>query len=588
MKISNIKVNNYRNLRTVDLDTNNVVILIGDNNSGKSNLLRAITLPFMNHDIGAVNKNLGWQDINSASKQDYYSFIEENLEEIKSSVCELDKFIDHIPSVSVEVTLTPQKIAEEYYVRNWINNLDDDTPSFTIKYEYKVEDPQDLLRHISDILKDVDSIDDLKMNLLPIEFYKHQTIIPTTNEKVSYTDLAYFKYNALAAERDDFSNKASQLGSKSLVSLLHSKMNTDDKKKVEKSYETFFNDLKNISSLEEVFNWQETSDLENAKDFFGKITLLPNVPSMSSLLNNVRLGYGDEYLNSQGLGYRNLIYLFVMLNSLSIESDVALNILTIEEPEAHLSVSNEHLLASFINTTMSNNHQLQLFISTHSSEFLNKLELKNVAIVAEGKTYALKNELEGDQLDYLAKKPNLDFLKFLYSRKCILVEGPTEEMLIKSYLSTQTKQLNDIEVISLHKGFKNMLDIWLKVNQNTNHKIGIIRDFDNQIKAKEDHETYNHHPNIYITTTQEYTLEPEFVNTSNNFQKLKKYFSTKYGWEDIDTNEKLSDKWMGAKMDTMLHFCQDIETEELKDVVMPNHISEVIHFLKTGEKMCIL
>jgi len=38
----------------------------------------------------------------------------------------------------------------------------------------------------------------------------------------------------------------------------------------------------------------------------------------------------------------------------------------------------------------------------------------------------------------------------------------------------------------------------------------------------------------------------------------------------------------------MLRFCQDIETEELKDVVMPNHISEVIHFLKTGEKTCIL
>lgn len=274
-----------------------------------------------------------------------------------------------------------------------------------------------------------------------------------------------------------------------------------------------------------------------------------------------------------------------MLNSLSIESDVALNILTIEEPEAHLSVSNEHLLASFINTTMSKNNQLQLFISTHSSEFLNKLELKNVAIVAEGKTYALKNELEGDQLDYLAKKPNLDFLKFLYSRNCILVEGPTEELIIKSYLSRQMKQLNDIEVISLHKGFRKMLDIWLKVNQNISHKIGIIRDFDNQNKAKEDHENYNQYPNIFVTTTQEYTLEPEFVNTSTNFEKLKTYFSTKHGWEDIDTKEKLSDKWRGAKTDTMLHFCQDIETDELKDVVMPNHISEVIHFLKTGEKI---
>lgn len=585
MKISNIKVDNYRNLRKVDIDTNNVVVFIGDNNSGKSNLLRAITLPFINHQIGSFHKNLGWQDLNSDAKQEYYSFIENHLDIIKDKECELNDFLSYIPSVSVEVSFTPQDLSEEYYVRNWTNNLDANPPSFSIRYEFKVEEPQDLLNHVSGVLQDVDSIESLKMNLLPIEFYNYQIIIPAKNEKVSFAELSYFKYNSLAAERDDFSNKASQLGSKSLVSLLHSKMNSSDKKKVEQSYETFFNELKDISSIEEVFNWQETSDLENARDFFEQITLLPNIPTMNSLLNNVRLGYGDEYLNTQGLGYRNLIYLFVMLNSLSIESDVALNILTVEEPEAHLSVSNEHLLASFINTTMSNNNQLQLFISTHSPEFLNKLELKNVAIVVEGKTYALKKQLEEDQLDYLAKKPNIDFFKFLYSRRCILVEGPTEEMLIKSYLSTQTDQLHDIEVISLHKGFRDMMDIWLKVNEGSNYRIGIIRDYDNQPKAQQHHEEYNHHSNVCVATTQEYTLEPEFVKTGGNFDKLKAYFSTEHSWSEIDTEGQLSEKWEQAKTDTMLRFCRDIGTDILKDVEMPPHISKVIHFLKTGEKL---
>ncbi len=61
-------------------------------------------------------------------------------------------------------------------------------------------------------------------------------------------------------------------------------------------------------------------------------------------------------------------------------------------------------------------------------------------------------------------------------------------MLIKSYLAYQKNSLNDIEVISLHKGFKSMLDIWLKVNKNTAHRIGIIRDFDNQANAQQEHE----------------------------------------------------------------------------------------------------
>lgn len=296
------------------------------------------------------------------------------------------------------------------------------------------------------------------------------------------------------------------------------------------------------------------------------------------------LGFGEEYLNTQGLGYRNLIYLLVMMNSLELKSDIALNILTIEEPEAHLCISNEHLLASFINSILSSTEQLQLFISTHSSEFLNKLELENVSIVSEGNSFSLKSELDEEQLGYLAKKPNLDFLKFLFSRRCILVEGTTEEMLIKSYLSSQANVLNDIEVISLHKGFTKMLDIWLKVNEKLSNRIGIIRDYDNEPNAQKAHEAYNKYSNIYVTTTTEYTLEPEFVNTSDNFEKLKEYFTNNHGWPNFKTAEELSDKWRNSKANTMLQFCKDFGKGELASVELPQHISKVLKFLRDGEK----
>ncbi|KAI4445904.1 DNA replication and repair protein RecF [Eubacterium plexicaudatum ASF492] len=47
MKISRLIINNYRNLRNIDIHINDIVALIGENNSGKSNLLRAVTLPFL-------------------------------------------------------------------------------------------------------------------------------------------------------------------------------------------------------------------------------------------------------------------------------------------------------------------------------------------------------------------------------------------------------------------------------------------------------------------------------------------------------------------------------------------------------------
>ncbi|EGQ3940672.1 ATP-dependent nuclease [Staphylococcus pseudintermedius] len=585
MLISKAFIKGYRNLKEIELELNRMVIFIGENNSGKSNILKAITLPFLNNEIGSVNKNLRWDDINNELKEVYFEFIKSNIEKIMNDQIEISEFQEVVPTVLVRVTFTP-KGSDEFFVRKWNNSLDDIEGLYQIEYRYIIENTKQLLEHLKIILdgKTQDDIDKMKLNLLPIEMYRYSVVIPKTNEQVAFTDLSNFKYDSLAAERDDFSQKNTQLGSQALVSLLQNKLGNEQKIKVEASYGRFFEDLKEISNLEGIFNWQENSDIENAKEFFEQISLLPNMPSISSLLNNVKLGIGDEYLHSQGLGYRNLIYLLVMMNSLEVNSEAALNILTVEEPEAHLCISNEKLLTSFINTNINSTDQIQVFISTHSSEFLNKLELKNVTVVKEGKAFSLSSVVKETELDYLAKKPNLDFLKFLFSRKCILVEGPSEEMLIKSYLAYQKNSLNDIEVISLHKGFKSMLDIWLKVNKNTAHRIGIIRDFDNQANAQQEHEKYNENENILVTTTTEYTLEPEFVNTGSNYEVLKKYFSEEHDWKDIEINtpQALSNKWRTAKTDIMLKFCQDFGTGDLENIELPKHIDGVLKFLKSG------
>ncbi|MDE9753470.1 ATP-dependent nuclease [Staphylococcus delphini] len=587
MLISRAFIKGYRNLKEVDLELNRLVILIGENNSGKSNILKAMTLPFLNNEIGSINKNLRWDDINNELKEGYFEFIKSNIEQIVNNQIETSDFQEVVPSVLVRVTFTPTG-SDEFFVRKWNNSLDDSEGLYQIEYRYIIENTKHLLEHVKSILngKSKEDIDKIKLNLLPIEMYKYSVVIPKTNEQVAFNDLSSFKYDSLAAERDDFSQKNTQLGSQALVSLLHNKLGNEQKIKVEASYGRFFEDLKEISNLEGIFNWQESSDLENAQEFFEQICLLPNMPSISSLLNNVKLGIGDEYLHSQGLGYRNLIYLLVMMNSLEVNEEAALNILTVEEPEAHLCISNERLLTSFINSNINSTNQIQVFISTHSSEFLNKLELKNVTVVKEGKAFSLSSVVDETELDYLAKKPNLDFLKFLYSRKCILVEGPSEEMLIKSYLAYQKNSLNDIEVISLHKGFKNMLNIWIRVNKDTSHRIGVIRDFDNQANAQQEHEEYNNYENILVTTTSEYTLEPEFVNTGSNYEILKNYFSEEHGWKDSDINtpQELSNKWRTAKTDIMLKFCQDFGSGNLENIELPKHIDDVLKFLKSGVK----
>lgn len=582
MKISRLIINNYRNLKEIDIHLSDTVALIGENNSGKSNLLRAITLPFLTDELSPFGKNLSWVDINDVAKKKYYQYIIDNQVEIADGTIPCDEFITHLPIVMVEVHLTPEK-TEGYFVKDLSFSIENSQMQYGLRYEYKPSKINDIYNIVKKVLSDgagtldMQSINSAKMNLLPTEYYSYSVSVPAKGA-VAYDVLKLYKYVALEAERDEFSRTKERLGSKSLVKLLQTGLTDDDKLKVEKEYNRFFEELKSVSHMDSVINWQEASELTDAKKFFSRISILPNMPPMQSILSSIRLGYSDEELSLQGLGYRNLILLLVLLNSLvGRQNDIALNVLTIEEPEAHLCINNIRLMVSFLKVFTAKNLTTQLFYSTHSTEFINKMNLKNVVVMHEGQAFSFIDELDDAARNYLAKNPNLDLFKLLFSKKCIIFEGISEEMLIRAYIDSR-KELSDIELLSFHKGFIDIIKIWKKVNGNTENRLGIIRDYDDQEKAKQQHEKYDDGTSICIRTTSEYTLEPEIVKTGNNYAVLKAKYGDAFGWTDM-TTEQMEKEWREAKASDMLTICKDIASGELPELQMPAHIQEVFNFL---------
>ena len=581
MKISNVVIENYRNLRNIDIELQDIVTIIGENNSGKSNFLKAITLPFLSDDISYNGKNLYWSDFNAQARKEYYDYILAHQDGIKGGEIGVAEFENILPKISVEVTLKPED-TELYDVKSLGCEMENGEISYKLKYEYTSR-VQEIYDKIKKILLEKnyteDSLEKIKMNLLPVELYTYSIFVPKRGDKVSFDILRRFKYSSLVAERDEFSFSNEKIGSKSLVKLLQMKLDEDSKLKVEEGYSNFFDTVKDFSKMEQVFNWQEVSDLKKAKDFFEKINILPNMPPMTSILNSVRLGYQGESLSLQGLGYRNLVLLMVLMNSLkSHNEEVSLDVLTLEEPEAHLCINNICLMVSFIKVLTTNNNSIQLFFSTHNTNFVNKLDLKNVIVMHNGNAYSFKTDLTDETRGYLAKNPNLDLFKLFFSKKCVLVEGITEELFIKAYLQS-SGELNDIEVISFHKGYKEIMDIWIKVNQNSTNRLGIVRDYDNQQNAKIEHEKYNDISNICVKTTKEYTLEPEIVKTENNYEILKQKYGDKYGWKNM-TKEELEKDWRETKSFVMYQICQDMINGKLTGFTMPMHIKEILDFLE--------
>lgn len=586
MKISRLIIKNYRNLKDIDICLGETVVLIGENNSGKSNLLRAVTLPFLTDESSFSGKSLSWIDINDTAKEKYYHYIIENQKSIVDGTIKCADFIKEMPVVKVEVQLKAD-VTENYFVKDLSYSVENGELVYGLRYEYKPSKAEEIFKLVKHVLMqetvDEISIKKVKMNLLPTEFYAYFITVPDKGS-VSYDTLKLYKYTALEAERDEFSRTKERLGSKSLVKVLQMGLSDDDKLKVEKEYNHFFEELKTVSKMDHVINWQEESELKDAKEFFEHISILPNMPPMQTILNSIRLGYSDAELTLQGLGYRNLILLLVLINSLmGKKNDVALNILTIEEPEAHLCINNIRLMSSFLKVFASQNRSAQLFYSTHSTELINKMDLKNVVIVHEGNAFSLLQELEEEERDYLTKNPNLDLFKLFFSKKCILFEGISEEMLIRSYLDSKN-ELSDIELISFHKGYTKIIEIWKKVNSGTGNKLGIIRDYDYQEKAKKDHDKYDDGKTICVRTTDEKTLEPEIVKTGDNYTILKDKYGEILGWKDM-SSEEMQKAWQNAKASDMLTICKDIECGDLPDLEMPKHIKDVLDFMKKTSVM---
>lgn len=178
----------------------------------------------------------------------------------------------------------------------------------------------------------------------------------------------------------------------------------------------------------------------------------------------------------------------------------------------------------------------------------------------------------------MANNPNTDIFKILFSHRVIMVEGITEELLIKSYLQTKP-ELNEIKVVSFHKGYKNIIKLWKKINAGTSNRLGVVRDRDqNQENARREHEKLQD-DQIIVRTTKEYTLEPEIVEAGNNYELLKNRYGDVYSWAD-KSRKDLQEDWRKRKTDVILRLCHDLVNGELPTFKMPKHIQDILDFLQ--------
>jgi putative ATP-dependent endonuclease of the OLD family len=195
----------------------------------------------------------------------------------------------------------------------------------------------------------------------------------------------------------------------------------------------------------------------------------------------------------------------------------------IEEPENHLSHTNLNKLLARIDSLAG--AEQQLLVTTHNAYVLNRIGLDGLQLVGENGVFTLLDLDEGT-VTYFKKLPGYDTLRMALAARLILVEGPSDELVVERfYRDTHDgrRPIDDgIDVISMRAL---SLKHCLRLVKALGKRCAVLRDNDDKDQAgllAELAEYLGDGRNVFVgAADQGKTLEPQIVH-ANDEQTVRK------------------------------------------------------------------
>lgn len=572
MYISNLYIENFRNYTKINVPLNQFTIIAGKNDKGKSNLIDALNILLYNSKGNYYAKSLSKYDFNTKCVINFKDQMRAIYDKLKQDFI-IEDYVKELLKNAPEIIIRLKFIDangpyEKSLLRSWMNG-DDKEQFFEIEYKYYLKDTKKLHELINKLNEE--SLLDLHHAdfQLFLEFYDYSLTSTNNNKNVDFSQIKNFVANTINAERDSFSSGDTISATKIVANIIDKNLNIKDKTELTNQYEGFFKGIKSLESFKSIYK-DIVEQNSSIKDFIKEINLVPNAKKYKDIIENITLSYGSDMLFQRGLGTRNLIFLLTLYSYFLNDAFKRFNLVCIEEPESHLDINNLKIAYEFIQKAKDKNSLTQLIISTHSNQILNKLELKNVTLLLDNDLAKNLSSVDDTLVYYLAKRENFDTLNMLFAARLIMVEGATEEIYINCLLQRE-EALNNIRVISIgQKGFKTFIEAW-SLFHSMDDKLGIIRDYDNQENAKNEHEAYNSDI-ILVRTSEGKEFEEDFISHGSNLSKLNNLFGTNYSFDEMNNY------MIGDKLNCIIAICNSIDKGN--KFTIPNYIKSLLEWMK--------
>jgi len=175
-------------------------------------------------------------------------------------------------------------------------------------------------------------------------------------------------------------------------------------------------------------------------------------PRFEQVVAGLRALLGQETpvdLSESGLGYNNLLFMAVLLSTLQTEPEVTEHhLLLVEEPEAHLHPQLQDLLMDFMDTSAGD--RVQAVVTTHSPTFTSGIGVDRITVLTVDPELRTSTAvrlsdagLTDEELDHLARFLDVTKAQLLFSRGVILVEGVAEQLLVPEIARAMGRDLHE-------------------------------------------------------------------------------------------------------------------------------------------------
>jgi len=430
MRIHRVIINNFRSIKYLDFKPEKINLLIGGNNSGKTNVLQALDF--------ALNPYKNWHE-GIVTEYDFYNRNTEEKGVLNDGT--------ECTGVNIEVWFSDFINGEEYQ-NDWdtclehINNKDE-----IISYEEEGnEEAMKILRVTAECHAD----------LKPLFYFtkpdvEKRFITRRDKEKVGFHfipayrnplyELSFYQNSFLSKllEREELKEKIEKVIEE--INQSQERLFEDEKfKKNFQSLQKSIQDLKLISSETDAMGLEPLgiSDRRTLQNF--------------GLVFRPRCAERPVPLKNQGLGAQNAMLILAILQTIKEAKHENL-ILAFEEPEQNLEPYYQRLLVKKLLKPASKN--FQILITSYSPEVIKSFNLVNIFLVQnQGRKHDLLkiSQEENTTLEWrkflnrLEGRNKEEVIGGILARAVLLVEGETEKggLLVFSQLSR--RGLDDLGV----------------------------------------------------------------------------------------------------------------------------------------------